>query len=83
MIMNDELSLLASRTKDLIKAESAKALVEIDTYTAMATGHAYAAHEDIQRAIEVSRKTQDAISEIKSSAVIAIDKVVKEQETAL
>ncbi len=78
----DEFAQFVSKTKDLIKSESARALADIDTYTAMATSHAYAAHEDIQRAIEVSRRAQDAVSEAKSSVILAIDDVLKELQTA-
>ncbi len=77
----DEFNQLVSKIKDLIKSESARALADIDAYTAMATSHAYAAHEDIQRAIEVSRRAQDAVSETKSGAMLALDDVVKELQT--
>ena len=73
----DALNLLANKTKELIKNESAKALIDIDNYTGMATGHSYAAHDDIQQAIEVSRSAKDAISELKSAVIIEIDNIVK------
>jgi len=66
----DALNLLAGKVKDLIKNESAKALVDFDTYTSMATGHSYAAHDDIQQAIEAARGAKDAVSELKSAVII-------------
>ncbi len=79
--MNDDFIQLAAKVKEAIKRESAKALADIDAYVIMATSHPYAAHEDIQGAIEQSRAAQDAVSSAKSNAVIAIDNTVKEQET--
>lgn len=74
----DALNLLASKMKELIKNESAKSLIDIDNYTGMATGRSYAAHDDIQRAIEASRSAKDMISELKSAAIIEIDNIVKD-----
>lgn len=74
----DALNVLASKTKELIKNESAKSLIDIDNYTGMATGRSYAAHEDIQQAIEASRSAKDAITAFKSAAIIEIDNIVKD-----
>lgn len=78
--MNDDFIQLVAKVKEAVKRESAKTLADIDAYVTMATSHPYAAHEDIQQAVEESRRAQDAISEAKSAAIIAIDKAVKEQE---
>lgn len=74
----DALNLLAGKTKELIKNESAKSLIDIDNYTGMATARSYAAHSDIQQAIEASRDAKDAITELKSAAIIEIDNIVKD-----
>ncbi|MCR4323028.1 MAG: hypothetical protein NUV61_02985 [Candidatus Azambacteria bacterium] len=73
----DALNLLATKTKELIKNESAKANIDIDNYSAMATGRSYAAHDDIQHAIEEARNTKDVITGLKSAAIIEIDNIVK------
>lgn len=77
----DTLNLFAGKTKDLIKNESAKALIDIDNYTGMATGRSYAANTDIQQAIDASRGAKDAITELKSAAIIEIDNIVKDATT--
>lgn len=74
----DALNLFAGKTKEFIKNESAKSLIDIDNYTGMATGRSYAAHDDIQQAIEASRSAKDMISELKSAAIIEIDNIVKD-----
>lgn len=76
--METDAAMLADKTKEWIKDESGRALSEIDAYVALATGNAYAAHDDIQGAIEASRVAQDAISEMKSAAILAIDNSIKE-----
>jgi len=73
----ENISEVIMRLKDSIKRESAKALTDVDTYTAMVTAHPFAMHEDIERAIEVSRKAHDALTELKSAAVVATDNSVK------
>lgn len=79
----EDLSQLTAKLKDSIKRESARALADIDTYTAMVTSHPRAAHDDIERGIEVSRKAQDSVSETKSAAMVATDNVTKEQQDPL
>lgn len=74
----DAVAMIATKTKEMVKEESGRALAEIDTYASLATGNAHATHTDIQNAIETSRAAQDAISEIKSAAIIAIDNGIKE-----
>lgn len=69
---------LAAKVKESVKEECGRALAEIDTYAALATSNPYAAHDDVQKAIEATREAQDAISEMKSAAIIAIDKAVQE-----
>lgn len=77
----DALHVLADKTKELIKNESARSFIDIDNYTGMATGRAYATHDDLERAIEASRSAKDAITELKSSAIIEIDNIVKDATT--
>ncbi len=74
----EALQLLAGKIKELIKNESAKSLIDIDTYSAMATGHSYAVNDDIQHAIETSRSAKDEITELKSATIIEIDNIVKD-----
>lgn len=74
----EALNLLAGKTKELIKNESAKSLIDIDSYAAMATGHSYAASDDLEQAIETSRSSKDKITELKSASVIEIDNIVKD-----
>ncbi|MBI1755140.1 hypothetical protein HY250_00430 [Candidatus Azambacteria bacterium] len=80
MSATDDLAQLIVKIKDLIKRESAKALADIDAYNTMAMSHPYAAHEDVEQAVDASRKVQDAVSEIKSGAMIAADNAVKESQ---
>lgn len=80
MNTTEEFTQFIAKTRDAVKNESAKTLIDIDAYTAMATSHPYAAHEDIQQAIEVSRRAQDAVSEIKSNALLALDGLLKERQ---
>lgn len=74
----EALQLLAGKIKELIKNDSAKSLIAIDTYSAMATGHSYAASDDIQQAIETARNAKDEITELKSASIIEIDNIVKD-----
>lgn len=74
----DAAATLAAKAKESVKEESARVLSEIDVYAALATSNPYAAHDDIQMAIDASRTAQDAVSEVKSAAILAIDNVVKE-----
>lgn len=74
----DALNLLAGKTKELIKNESAKSLIDIDSYAAMATGHSYAAADDLEQAIETSRSAKDKVTELKSASIIEIDNIVKD-----
>lgn len=71
-------ALLAIKAKESVKEECGRVLAEIDAYAALATSNSYATHDDIQAAIETSRSAQDAISEVKSAAILAIDSAVKE-----
>ncbi|OGD23252.1 hypothetical protein A2Z10_03545 [Candidatus Azambacteria bacterium RBG_16_47_10] len=74
----DAAAALAAKAKESVREESGRVLAEIDAYAALATGNPYATHDDIQEAIEASRAAQDAVSEIKSAAIIGIDNGVKE-----
>lgn len=74
----DAAAALAAKAKESVKEENGRVLAEIDAYAALATGNSYASHDDIQGAIEASRTAQDEISEAKSTAILAIDNVLKE-----
>lgn len=80
MSTQEEFAQGVAKARDAVKNESAKTLIDIDAYTSMATSHPYAANDDIQQAIEVSRRAQDAVSEIKSNTLLALDAVIKEQQ---
>lgn len=77
----DQISGAKAKIKEMIQDECAKAIINIDNYTSMATAHPYASHEDVERAIGASRAAQDAISSIKSDALIKIDNIAKEMQT--
>ena len=73
----DDVTPMTLQMKDMIKRDTAKALIDLDTYTVMVTSHPYASHDYIQQAITASRTVQDRISEIKSDALRAIDAIKK------
>ena len=77
----DQITTAKAKIKETIADACAKALIDIDSYTGMATSHPYASPEDVERAIMTSRAAQDAVSTIKSDALINIDNIAKEMQT--
>ena len=77
----DQIAGAKTKIKEIIQDEYAKTMIDIDSYTSMATAHPYASHEDVERAIQISRAAQDALSSIKSNALIKIDNIAKEMQT--
>ena len=77
----DQITTAKAKIKEAIADACAKALIDIASYTSMAPSHPYASHEDVERAITTSRAAQDAVSTIKSDALIKIDNIAKEMQT--
>ncbi|MEK7519791.1 MAG: hypothetical protein AAB581_00905 [Patescibacteria group bacterium] len=61
------------KARALVDDAYAQASIAIENYTAMATGHPFAANEDIQQAIAASRAATDAMVKLKSEIIIEID----------
>ncbi len=78
---SDQIIGAKTKIKEIIQNECAKTLIDIDSYTSMATAHPYASHEDIEHAIQISRAAQDSLSLIKSDALIKIDNIARDMQT--
>lgn len=76
----DQIAGAKTKIREIIQGECAKTLIDIDSYTSMATAHPYASHEDIEHAIQISRSIQDTISSIKSDALIKIDNIASRMQ---
>jgi len=75
----DQIKHLAADEREAIKNEGARAIIDIDNYTATATSSQYASHDDTEQAIAASRAARDAIFEAKSNSVITIDNMMKKE----
>ncbi len=74
----EKIEAVKDKARDLINDNTAKALVDIESYTSRATSHQNASSENIEKAIATSRAAKDAILEAKSNAIIKIDNLIKD-----
>ncbi len=77
----DQIADAKTKMKESVADACAKALIDIESYTGMATSHPYASHQDVARAIAANRAAQDAVSMSKSNALIQVDNIAKEMQT--
>lgn len=73
----EKIETIRSKAKDLVNDQAAKALVDIESYTARISSHQNASSGNIESAIAAGRDARDKILEIKSGAIIKIDNIAK------